>query len=182
MAKKTKTTKAKTATKARSAAKPTAGTKATSAKTTATKPATKPAAKLAPEVGDAKPARTTLSIDQAARTVAASPATTDADASKSATPTENDAAVNEVVNKKLLLSRVAARTGLRPNKTREIVEAVLEELGAALSDGEKLKLPPLGTLMVNRQKDVANGEVIICKLRRKKKAEDDQDPLAPAAE
>lgn len=181
MAKKTKTTKTKTASKAkkaRSAAKPAAGAKATRAKTTAAKPA----AKLAPEVGDAKPARTTLSIDQAARTVAASPAATDAGAPKSATSTEKDAGVNEVVNKKLLLSRVAARTGLRPNKTREIVEAVLEELGAALSDGEKLKLPPLGTLMVNRQKDVANGEVIICKLRRKKKTEDDQDPLAPAAE
>ncbi|MHA6268099.1 HU family DNA-binding protein [uncultured Aliiroseovarius sp.] len=91
-------------------------------------------------------------------------------------------AVVSVVNKKAMLARVAARANVQPNKAREVYEAVLEELGDALLNGDTLKLPPLGTLKVNRQKELPNANIVICKLRRKKPSAVATDPLAPTSE
>ncbi len=89
---------------------------------------------------------------------------------------------NPVVKTRDMLARVAARADLRPNQARDVYEAVLEELGAALLRGEKLRLPPLGTIKVNRQKSLPDADVIICKIRRNKAMTAAKDALAPEGE
>ncbi|MCK8482412.1 HU family DNA-binding protein [Aliiroseovarius sp. S2029] len=89
---------------------------------------------------------------------------------------------NPVVKTRDMLARVAARADLRPNQARDVYEAVLEELGAALLRGEKLRLPPLGTIKVNRQKSLPDADVIICKIRRNKAMTAAKDALAPEHE
>ncbi|MCK0139099.1 HU family DNA-binding protein [Aliiroseovarius sp. F47248L] len=101
--------------------------------------------------------------------------------SKSSKPDESKptAPSEPVVKTKEMLARVAARTELRPIQVRDVYEAVLEELGAALVRGEKLRIPPLGTVKVNRQKTLPDADVVICKIRRNKMSAKVDDPLAP---
>ncbi len=82
---------------------------------------------------------------------------------------ETEAAVGPAVvtmRRKELIERVAELTGGKKKDLREIVEAVLEVLGEALTKGEELNLPPLGKAKVNRQRDLTSGQVLIVKLRR----------------
>ena len=72
----------------------------------------------------------------------------------------------EFIRRKEFVERVVAASGLKPNAVKTTLDAVLQELGAALSRGEAVNLPPLGKLSVNRRKEIKNGEVLICKLRR----------------
>ena len=96
---------------------------------------------------------------------------------------EGAAAPGAVLKKKDLLDRVAARSGVKKGEARDIVEAVLAELGAALARGEGLNLPPLGKAKVNRTRDSAQGEVLIVKLRRGGEGKETaQTPLADDAE
>lgn len=96
---------------------------------------------------------------------------------------EDAAAPGAVLKKKDLLDRVAARSGVKKSEARDIVEAVLAELGAALARGEGLNLPPLGKAKVNRTRDSAQGEVLIVKLRRGGEGKETaQTPLADDAE
>ena len=88
----------------------------------------------------------------------------------------------KAMTKKELLARVRKTSGVKGGDVRQVVDAVLEELGEALGRGESLRLQPLGTLRVQRQKVVANGDILVLKLRRKKPAPGDKDPLAEAAE
>lgn len=76
------------------------------------------------------------------------------------------------LRRKEFVERVAARSGLKLGVIKSTLEAILGELGDALSAGEVVTLQPLGKIMVNRQKNIENGEVLICKLRRKR-------PVAP---
>ena len=71
-----------------------------------------------------------------------------------------------VMRKKDLVDRVLKRTDAKKKEAREIIDAVLEELGLALTRGDELNLPPLGKAKVNRQRDLVSGEVLIVKLRR----------------
>jgi nucleoid DNA-binding protein len=85
--------------------------------------------------------------------------------------------------KKQLVDRVHALSGGKKREVKDIVEATLAVIGEALASGESLVLPPLGKMTVNRQKDLASGEVMIVKIRRpgSGKASDtdaDKDPLA----
>ncbi len=86
------------------------------------------------------------------------------------------------VRRKEFVSRVVASSGLKPNAVKSVMDAVLKELGDALSNGEALQLPPLGKLSVNRRKDLKNGEMLVCKLRRTTPPEKSDDTLADAAE
>lgn len=72
------------------------------------------------------------------------------------------------VKRKEMVERIAARSGVKPNQIKNVLDAILQELGDALSNGEVVDLQPLGKIRVNRQKDLPNAEVLICKLRRKK--------------
>jgi hypothetical protein len=134
------TTTKKTATKA--PAKPAAKTPA--------KSAAKPAPKAPPK---AKPAPALVVVESASLSDAAP---------KSAPVGE----IKTAFKLKTLVEQVIKTTGAKKKGVKEIVEATLGHLGAALSRGEDVNLPPLGKAKVGRQKDKAGGELIIVKLNR----------------
>lgn len=83
------------------------------------------------------------------------------------------------VTKKELFTRVKARTGkIKGHEVRAVMDALLDEMGAALVKGETLKVPALGTMKVQRRKPQAKADVVVCKLNRKKPATKVKDPLA----
>jgi len=87
------------------------------------------------------------------------------------------------LRKKAFIDKIVEATGAKRKDAKPIVEAVLAELGTSLSDGADLQLPPLGKIKIHRRKDLANGEMLMLKLRRAKpQAPSGGDPLADAAE
>jgi nucleoid DNA-binding protein len=72
----------------------------------------------------------------------------------------------KVIKLKDLLDHVVKATGGKKKAVKETVTATLDALGAALSRGDGLNLPALGKAQVNRQRTLAEGEMIIVKLRR----------------
>lgn len=72
------------------------------------------------------------------------------------------------LRKKELIERVVAASGMKKKDVKPVVEAMLSVLGEALSDGEALNLPPMGKVIINRRKDLPNGEVLITRIRRNK--------------
>jgi hypothetical protein len=72
----------------------------------------------------------------------------------------------EMMRKKELIDTVVERSGIKKKDAKPVVEAMLAVLGSAIADGRELNLQPFGKLKVNRSKDVPNGKVMICKLRR----------------
>lgn len=68
--------------------------------------------------------------------------------------------------KKELVERVVARIGVKKRDAKPVVEALLSVLGEALADGRSLVLPPLGRVRINREKKLANGRVIVAKIRQ----------------
>ena len=88
-----------------------------------------------------------------------------------------------LVTRKDLFDRVKAQTGkVKGSDVRVVMDAVLDELGAAMVKGETLRLPSLGTLKVQRHKPQDKSDVVICKLNRKKRKSGAKDPLAKPAE
>ena len=87
----------------------------------------------------------------------------------------------QFVRRKEFVARVVASSGMKPNAVKSALDAVLKELGDALSNGEALQLPPLGKLSVKRKRDLANGEMLVCKLRRNTPALKVDTPLADPA-
>ena len=61
---------------------------------------------------------------------------------------------------------------------KPVIDAVLIELGEALSDSRELVLQPLGKLKVNRSKALASGEALTLRLRRSSAAIDRAEGLA----
>lgn len=74
----------------------------------------------------------------------------------------------KIYRKKELVDAAVAASGIKKKTVKPVVDAVLAELGIALSRGDALNMPPLGKLVVNRTKDGPNAEVLIVKLRRLK--------------
>ncbi len=71
------------------------------------------------------------------------------------------------LRKKELIEKVVVRSGIRKRDAKPVIEAMLEELGMAVSEGRGLVLPPMGRLKIIRQKDTANGQVTVIRARRK---------------
>lgn len=95
---------------------------------------------------------------------------------------QNDASGRPVLTRGELFARVKPRAeGLRGREIRQVIDAVLDELGAALVAGEALKLPPLGTVKIQRHNIAADADLVICKLRRKKPPRQANHPLADPA-
>ncbi len=133
---------------AKAAPKPTVAKKpAATAKPTATKPAAATAPAVAPKAPAAPKAAPARSTTPRARPVI-SPGS------------------GKVIKLKDLLDHVVKATGGKKKAIKETVTATLEALGAALSRGDGLNLPSLGKAQVNRQRTLAEGEMIIVKLRR----------------
>ena len=96
-----------------------------------------------------------------------------------------DTAADPVLSRRELIVRLKARAdtdGVNGKDLRRTLDAVLDELGAALLAGETLNLPPLGSMRVTRKKDTGGADVMICRLRRKKPGAPAIDPLAVPAE
>lgn len=95
----------------------------------------------------------------------------------------NEGTQDTQFKKKHLFERVVALSGVKKRVAKDVVEATLSALGDALGEGRTVNLPPLGKLTVNRQKDIASGEVLIVKLRRTGAAgKPVADPLADTGE
>ena len=90
------------------------------------------------------------------------------------------AASDRLLRKKELIDRVVTQSGMKKKDVKPVVEAMLAVLGEALSKQEKMNLQPFGRLIVNRRKELENGEVLITRIRRASKSveEDGKDPLA----
>jgi len=157
-----------------------APTKKSPSKTTRAKPAT-----------TRKPARTAAKAPAktaATKTVAAKPAAAKAPPAKAApavapeTPAA-EAPAPKMLSKKELFERVKARTEqVKGRDVRAVMDVVLDEIGAALVAGETMKMRPLGVFKIQRHRELANGDLVICKLRRRKRPPEGKDPLAEAAE
>ncbi len=72
------------------------------------------------------------------------------------------------LRKKELIDRVVVASGVKKKDAKPVIEAMLAEMGAALSRGEGLQLLPFGNLKIAKTKSLANGEVLTCKVRRSK--------------
>lgn len=84
-----------------------------------------------------------------------------------------------IFKKKHLIERVHALSGAKKRDIKDIVEATLAAISEALASGDMLNLPPLGKLTVNRQKDLASGDMMIVKIRRQPTdKKPGKDPLA----
>ncbi|MBW4708672.1 HU family DNA-binding protein [Roseobacter sp. YSTF-M11] len=70
------------------------------------------------------------------------------------------------MRKKELIDNVVARAGIKKKDAKPVIEAMLAELGETLASGRSLILPPLGRLRINREKKLANGRVMVVKLRQ----------------
>lgn len=118
-----------------------------------TKPAApRPASKTAP-----KPKLVKVSAPEAGAVAAAKPV-----AGKPVAGEPRDA-----LKLKELVDTVVAATKAKKKDVKPIIEATLAKLGAALSQGKDLNLPPLGKAKVGRQQDQASGgELIVVKLHR----------------
>ena len=102
-------------------------------------------------------------------------ATTPAMAEQPATKTATDEAVKtatvvKAMGKRELIDRVVTASGIKKKAAKPVVEAMLKELGDALSRGETLNLQPFGKGIVKSRKELENAEIVELRLRRSKLA------------
>lgn len=69
------------------------------------------------------------------------------------------------LKKKELIDRVMAVTGGKKKDVKEVVEATLSVLGAALQSGEGLNLPPFGKARIAKSKGEGTSAAMTVKLR-----------------
>lgn len=69
------------------------------------------------------------------------------------------------VKMKELLTAVVAKTGAKKKDAKDVVDAVLAEIAAALSAGKSLSLPPLGNLRVAKTQEKGGATMMVLKLR-----------------
>jgi DNA-binding protein HU-alpha len=84
------------------------------------------------------------------------------------------------MKKKELIEAVAAKVDLKKPDVKAAVEAALEVLGEALTNGQSVNVPPLGKLMIKNSKSGANATVVNLRLRQSKIQ--DKKPLAEGGE
>lgn len=112
-------------------------------------------------------------------------------ARKTAAPKAAPVVVNEAkpvlsgpeMKKKELIEKVVERSGMKKRYAKPAIEAALAVLGEALDEGRELNLRPFGKMKVQRAKEVANGKVMMVRLRQPKNAPDEaKEGVADAAE
>lgn len=87
------------------------------------------------------------------------------------------------IKKPELIDRVMAETGMKKKDVKPVVEAMLAVMGRTLAGGEEITAPPLGKVMIKREKDLPKAKVLTVKIRiPKDDAAARKDPLAQAAE
>jgi DNA-binding protein HU-alpha len=78
-----------------------------------------------------------------------------------------DAAAASPYKTRDLVDRVAKASGLKRRAAKPLVETVLAELGAVLSEGRPMALRPLGKITVARTREAGGGQVLICRIRQR---------------
>ena len=102
---------------------------------------------------------------------APTPATAEKPAPKPATEDAvKTATVVKAMGKRELIDRVVTSSGIKKKAAKPVVEAMLKELGDALSRGETLNLQPFGKGIVKSRKELENAEIVELRLRRSKLA------------
>ena len=76
--------------------------------------------------------------------------------------------VSTTIRRKELVARVAESSGIKPNVIKGVLDALLQEMGDALSNDETLNLQPFGKMAPKRRRQIDGAEIMICKLRRNK--------------
>jgi DNA-binding protein HU-alpha len=71
-----------------------------------------------------------------------------------------------VMRKKELIETVVTRTGIKKKDAKPVVESMLAVLGEALAEGRELILPPLGKVIVRKEKKLPKGKMMIVKVRQ----------------
>ena len=71
-----------------------------------------------------------------------------------------------VLRKRELINLVVTRSGIKKKDAKPVVEAVLATLGEALADGRELILPPMGRMMIRKERMVANARIMTLKVRQ----------------
>ncbi len=141
-----------------------------SAKKPGAKPAAKPIAKAAPKAAITAPKAPAPQVP-APKALVPDTASTAPEAVILETNTSENIdkaariAAPQVKKKELIARVVAALDGKKKGGVKEIVEATLETLGAALQKGESLNLPPLGHARVARQKGEGTSSLTTVRLR-----------------
>lgn len=90
--------------------------------------------------------------------------------------------VVQTLSKKELIDRVVESSGIKKKDAKPVIEAMLRELGDALSRGDTLNLQPFGKGIVKTRKSLSNAEVVEIRLRRSKQAMAGSDPTAPSGD
>ena len=144
----TQTTKKTTTSTTKTTGSKSTGSKSTSPKTpTATTPTTKVA----------------MPATDAAKAVAD---TTAGDASAVLVSSPQPVVAGPVMRKRELINAVVAKSGIKKKDAKPVIEAMLSVLGSALQDGRELNLQPMGKVKVNREKKLAEGKVLIARIRQ----------------
>ena len=81
------------------------------------------------------------------------------------------------LRKPALIDLVVAQSGIKKKDAKPVVEATLAVLGQALSEGKSLNLQPFGKLKITRSKDLANGQMLVARVRRSSQALNDTEGL-----
>ncbi len=76
-----------------------------------------------------------------------------------------EAAKAEALKLKALVDRVVQATGAKKKDARELVEATLNEVSAALLRGEELNLPGVGRVRVARSAEKDGRSTVVLKMR-----------------
>jgi Bacterial DNA-binding protein len=87
----------------------------------------------------------------------------------------------ETVKMKDLLAAITTKTGAKKKDAKDVVDAMLAEIAAALTAGRALSLPPLGNLRVAKTMDKGGTPTLVLRLRMGGSgggAKDDNQPLA----
>ncbi|MDF3413520.1 DNA-binding protein [Sulfitobacter sp. M57] len=70
------------------------------------------------------------------------------------------------MRKKELIEAVVERSGLKKKDVKPVVETMLAVLGEAIGDNRELNLPPMGRMKIRREKKLANGRMVVAKIRQ----------------
>lgn len=71
----------------------------------------------------------------------------------------------ETLKLKQLLTAVVEKTSAKKKDAKEIVDATLAEIAAALGKGHSLSLPPLGNLRVVKSQEKGGAKTMVLRLR-----------------
>ncbi|MDA8747344.1 HU family DNA-binding protein [Litoreibacter sp.] len=71
------------------------------------------------------------------------------------------------INKRELVERVTAQSGMKKGDARRAVDAVLTALGSAIAEGKDIAAAPLGKIKIVRKKQTPNGELAVLRVKLK---------------